>query len=288
VISLNFSFTLYGSGIVNQDIRKLLDSLLVNVGNKIRSRDLPAKFTIFLLEQIVAVEEKQEEAEPVMSMWKSRLAAKLFPWHIELLDKINHNALVRRWIAEQHGRIPTFGHLYDFYRYVHGEVCGGTAIDFLELGVYQGHSIRFWSQMNRDPQSRFIGFDSFEGLPENFTKKFTKGTANMDGAVPQVDDERVSFVKGWFQTTLLGFVDGFTPRSRLVVHNDSNLYSSTLFAFATLNTLLLPGTVVILDDFSHPIHGFRAFADFRRAFWRSAQPVAMTADYAMQAAFVFD
>ena len=58
MISLNFSFTLYGSGIVNQDIRKLLDSLLVNVGNKIRSRDLPAKFTISLLEQIVAIEEK--------------------------------------------------------------------------------------------------------------------------------------------------------------------------------------------------------------------------------------
>jgi hypothetical protein len=52
--------------------------------------------------------------------------------------------------------------LYDFYRYVHGEVCGGTAIDFLEFGVYKGHSIRFWSQMNRDPQSRFIGFDSLK------------------------------------------------------------------------------------------------------------------------------
>ena len=223
-----------------------------------------------------------------MSMWKSRLAAQLFPWHIELLDKINHNALVRRWIAEQRGRIPTFGHLYDFYRYVHDEVCGGTAIDFLELGVYKGHSIRFWSEMNRDPQSRFIGFDSFKGLQENFTKKFTKGAMNLDGAVPQVDDERVSFVKGWFQTTLPGFVIGFTPRSRLVVHNDSNLHSSTLFALASLNTLLVPGAVVILDDFSHPIHGFRAFADYRSAFWRSAHPVAMTADYAMQAAFVFD
>jgi len=223
-----------------------------------------------------------------MSMWKSRLAAKLFPWHIGLLDKINQNALVRRWIAEQRGRIPTFEHLYDFYRYVHDEVCDGTAIDFLEFGVYKGHSIRFWSEMNCDPQSRFIGFDSFEGLPENFTKKFTKGAANMDGAVPQVDDERVSFVKGWFQNTLPGFVNGFTPRSRLVVHNDSNLYSSTFFALASLNTLLVPGAVVILDDFSHPTHGFRAFTDYRNVFWRLAHPVAMTSDYAMQAAFVLD
>jgi O-methyltransferase len=224
-----------------------------------------------------------------MGMWKHRLAAKLFPWHIDLLDKINGNARVRRWISEQRGRIPTFEHLYDFYRYVHGEVCGGTAIDFLEFGVYKGHSIRFWSQMNRNPHSRFIGFDSFEGLPEYFTKKYPKGShGDVAGAVPQITGERVSFVKGWFQNTVPGFLNGFVPRSRLVLHNDSDLYSSTLFTLASLNTLLISGAVVILDDFSAPTHVFRAFADYRSAFWRSAHPVAMTSDYAMQAAFVFD
>jgi hypothetical protein len=35
-----------------------------------------------------------------MSMWRARVAAKLFPFHSDLLDKINGNALVRRWIAE--------------------------------------------------------------------------------------------------------------------------------------------------------------------------------------------
>ena len=96
-----------------------------------------------------------------------------------------------------------------------------TAIDFLEFGVYTGHSIRFWSEMNRDPQSRFIGFDSFEGLPEDWLGNYTKGTFDVGGAVPQIEDERVSFVKGWYQNTLPGFLKGFTPRSRLVVHNDS-------------------------------------------------------------------
>ena len=223
-----------------------------------------------------------------MSMWKARLAAKVFPWHIDLLERINHNALVRRWITEQHGRIPTFEHLYDFYRYVHGEVCGGTAIDFLEFGVYKGDSIRFWSQMNRDPQSRFIGFDSFEGLPENWTKKVPKGAFYVGGAVPQIDDERVTFVTGWFQNALPGFLKGFGPRSRLVVHNDSDLYSSTLFTLVSLHRFLIPGTVIIFDEYSHATHEFRAFADYRSAFWRSATPVAMTSDYALQVAFVFD
>ena len=42
------------------------------------------------------------------------------------------------------------------------------------------------------------------------------------------------------------------------------------------------------DDFSIAAHVFRAFADYRSAFWRSAHPVAMTSDYAAQVPFVFN
>ena len=90
--------------------------------------------------------------------------------------------------------------------------------------------------------------------------------------MPQVGDERVSFAKGWFQTTLPGFANGFTPRSRLVVHNDSDLYSSTLFALASRYTLLVPGAVVILDDFSHTTHVSVHSPINRSAFWRSVAP----------------
>lgn len=216
------------------------------------------------------------------------MAAKLFPWHIGVLDDINGNALVRRWIAEQRGRIPIFDQLHDFYRYVHAEVCGGTAIDFLEFGVYEGNSIRFWSQMNRDPQSRFIGFDSFEGLPEDFTKNWPKGRFDVGGATPEIHDERVSFVKGWFQDTLPDFLRGFVPKSRVIIHNDSDLYSSTLFTLASLHNLLVPQTVIIFDEYTVAMHEFRAFADYRKAFRRTAHPVAMTSDYGSQVAFVFE
>jgi hypothetical protein len=195
---------------------------------------------------------------------------------------------MRLWIAKQRGRIPTFGHLAKFYGHVHDEVCGRTAIDFLEFGVCAGNSISFWLQMNHDPQSWFIGFDSFEGLPEDWTRNYPNGAFCTGGLVPQIYDERVSFVKGWFQNTQPAFLNGFTPRSRLVVHNDSDLYSFTLFTLTSLNMLLVPGAVVLLDDFSMATHVFRAFADYRSPFMRSAHPVAMTSDYAAQLAFVFD
>ena len=51
--------------------------------------------------------------------------------------------------------------------------------------------------------------------------------------------------------------------------------------------LLVPGAVVIFDDFSMATHVFRAFADYKAAFMRSAHPVAMTSDYAAQVAFAW-
>jgi hypothetical protein len=140
-----------------------------------------------------------------MRIRKAKLAATLFPWHIGLLDLINHNALVGRWIAEQRGRIPTIENLYDFYRYVHGEVCGGTAIDFLEFGVYTGHSLRFWSQMNRDPRSRFIGFDSFEGLPEDWLGNYTKGTFDVGVRSRRSTTRGLASSRAGFRTPCLAF-----------------------------------------------------------------------------------
>jgi hypothetical protein len=157
----------------------------------------------------------REEADLAMSLWKHKLC---------------NSISLARWVArlgrpQCSGSVAGYPHLNTFITLspLHDEVCGGTAIDFLEFGVCTGHSIRFWSQINRDPQSRFIGFDSFEGLPEDWTRNYPKGSLDVGGAVPQIDDERVSFVKGWFQNTLPGFLNGFTPRSRLVVHSDSDL-----------------------------------------------------------------
>jgi hypothetical protein len=53
--------------------------------------------------------------------------------------------------------------------------------------TYFGASVRFLSQMNRDPQSHFIGFDSLEGLLENFSTNWPKGRFDVGGAIPQID-----------------------------------------------------------------------------------------------------
>jgi O-methyltransferase len=223
-----------------------------------------------------------------MPQTRAKLAASLFPKHVPFIDKVNHNALVSDWIKSNKDKVQVLPDRFDLYSYLNKNVLHNDAIDYLEFGVYRGDSIRRWSTINTHPNSRFFGFDSFEGLPEGWTNKHGEGAFDVSGNIPQIDDPRVSFVKGWFQHTLRPMLANFQPRSRLVIHNDSDLYSSTLYVLATLDQLIVPDTVIVFDEFCVALHEFRAFFDYQRAFMRSATPLAMTEDFATQAAFVFD
>lgn len=64
----------------------------------------------------------------------------------------------------------------------------GEAITVLEFGVYKGYSIKKFAEFNTNENSKFFGFDSFEGLPENWTRIQPKGTFSIDGNQPIVDD----------------------------------------------------------------------------------------------------
>lgn len=133
-------------------------------------------------------------------------------------------------------------------------------ICYIEYGVHQGYSIKYFSRQNKNQESIFIGLDSFEGLPEDWGD-LPKGTFNESGRIPKVDDERVNFVKGWFQDTektLFARVD-FSKPLNLIVHFDADLYSSTLFALAKMDVFGKPYTA-IFDEFT--THECRALYDY--------------------------
>ena len=148
---------------------------------------------------------------------------------------------------------------------------GRGPIDYLEFGVYQGASIRMWCQANMHPESRFFGFDSFEGLPEDWTTGMSKGAFTTSGKPPDIDDPRVRFVVGWFHQSLPGFLSYYRriPNRPLIIHNDCDLYSSTLCCLASLNAIIRPGTIIIFDEFDHVLHEYRAPADYAKAFMRT-------------------
>jgi hypothetical protein len=71
---------------------------------------------------------------------------------------------------------------------------------YLEFGVFEGASLRFWSNALHNPESQLHGFDSFEGLPETFDAAHPMGFFNTSGHTPTIDDSRITYHVGLFKT----------------------------------------------------------------------------------------
>jgi len=175
---------------------------------------------------------------------------------------------------------PEFTDRLEMYRHINKDTIKGNAIDYLEFGVFRGESMRSWVKLNVDKNSRFYGFDSFEGLPETWRQTQPKGHFNVDGNVPQIDDSRVTFVKGWFGETVPEFIRNFTAQNRLVVHLDADLYSSSMVALIYLSPYLKSGSLLIFDEFYDRDHEFKAFQDYLRISRNTYRVVCNTARFA--------
>ncbi len=190
------------------------------------------------------------------------------------------------WLRHNAGA-KTFDSRYECHKYINEQIVRNAAVDYLEFGVFAGDSIRYWTQLNSNPGSRFFGFDSFEGLPEDmklFTGVLARGAFDVHGRLPHIEDGRVRFVKGYFQDSLPQFLHDFSVKSRLVVHLDADLYSSTLFVLASLHPILVTETILLFDEFAWVDHEFRAFRDYSSAFLRKYRLLAACEPFYSQVA----
>jgi len=154
---------------------------------------------------------------------------------------------------------------------------------YLEFGVFRGASMRYWSSALKHPKTRLHGFDSFEGLPEDFDVDgpYVKGTFDVGGEIPQIDDSRVQFFKGWFDEVLPTYQ--LPDHEVLVIVLDADLYSSTLYVLRHLRPFITPGTFIYFDDMSRPDHEPRAFREFMKESGLGFRLVS--ADYSLNTAF---
>jgi Methyltransferase domain len=182
---------------------------------------------------------------------------------------------------------PVFRTRCELYQHLENTVLCGANMDYLEFGVAAGVSLKAWLELHRKPNSRFWGFDSFEGLPEDWYNDRPKGTFACGGNPPQIADPRLEFVVGLFQETLPRFLTRFRPKARLVIHNDSDLYSATLYTLTQLDPFAMAGTVIIFDEFWDAGHEFRALMDYAVAYRRKFSVIAATQRFG-QAAVVLE
>ncbi len=151
---------------------------------------------------------------------------------------------------------------------------GTTPVSYLEFGVAHGNSIKWWLATCKHPDSRFYGFDTFEGLPESWGV-FDKG--DMHSPIPEVNDNRASFYKGIFQDTLHGFLmenSSKIRQHRLLIHLDADLFSATLFALSQLYPYLRKGDIIMFDEFNVYDHEFMAYRLFTECFYINLKPIS--------------
>lgn len=150
----------------------------------------------------------------------------------------------------------------EMHGYVHDTHVSGGAVDYLEFGVFRGDSIRQWISLNHHSESRFFGFDSFEGLPENWRAGQGQGHFHSGGAVPQIHNARVQFVKGWFDDMVPKFAQGSSAKNRLLLHLDADLYVSTMIPLVHFTQFMSTGTPLIFDELYDRDHEFKALQDW--------------------------
>lgn len=191
-------------------------------------------------------------------------------------------ALLRQKILSEQEDFPVFDYKYNkrklLYTFSHDAIVRDAPIDFFEFGVFSGESFRHWMDVNTHPESRFFGFDSFEGLPEDWhSGNKAKGHFSTNGVTPDIDDPRGTFIKGFFNESLRPFLETYEPKNRMVMHVDADLCSSSLFAMMTMDPFIKRGTLIVFDDFG-PADEFAALYHYGKACGREWKVVAARKD----------
>jgi hypothetical protein len=118
---------------------------------------------------------------------------------------------------------------------------------FCEFGVWRGGTL---THFIRSTAHFWHGFDSFRGLPGRFGDEVV-GHLDLGGKAPEGKDltpERVRFHVGAFAATLPAFLAAHAGPIAFA-HIDCDLYESTATVLALARDRIIPGTVLVFDEY---------------------------------------
>jgi O-methyltransferase len=172
-----------------------------------------------------------------------------------------------------------YGKRYEIYQYVVETFqLQNVRLNYLEFGVAEGDSLKWWLEHCRHENAVFMGFDSFEGLPEDWGV-FKKGEMAFGLESLKVQDPRLRIHKGWFQQTLNKALTDLPDDRRNIIHMDADLFTSTLFVLTQLFRYLKKDDIIIFDEFSTPTHEFNAFRFFVQSCYIKYKVIAAAGNY---------
>ena len=134
-----------------------------------------------------------------------------------------------------------------------------------EFGVDKGKS--FIQLCDLFDMDTVHGFDAFEGLPEGGKWRgntIHKGMFDNDGKPPFEIPPNGSITNGWFEDTLPEFAKEIEGQPARYLHIDCDVYSSTVTILNILGDSIVPGTIIVFDDYCN-------YTGWRTGEWKAWQ-----------------
>jgi hypothetical protein len=208
-----------------------------------------------------------------------RVGAHLSPQRMHDVSCMHAALALGRFVAEQTpgGKTRVRANKLDVYRDAIALAGGAQKPLYVEFGVWEGWSLRWWLEHLGNPHARFIGFDSFDGLPERWRPDYPARTFDRSGAPPLVEDPRVSFEVGLFEKTLRTFEP--PPYDQLIVNVDCTLYSSTATVLEWLEAIVRPGDLIYFDELPEYDHELRALLEHAQRIELRLRPISQARGY---------
>ena len=198
----------------------------------------------------------------------TRLQKELLGMHTDVMD---YDVTAIRLASESSARymidnmraVPNFDNDYDYRDWIVRTQLDPRLELIAENGVATARTINHIARLC--PNKTVHGFDSFEGLPEDWTSRMPKGFFKRN-ALPKVRSN-VELHVGWFDVTLPKFKETIGNKTIQLLHIDSDLYSSAVTILETLADNIVPGTVIMFDEYiNYPgweLDEFKAWQEFK-------------------------
>lgn len=210
---------------------------------------------------------------------------KIFDPFVGILSNLVYLTRLSKWV-QQNKNIAyndfrgkwDYNKRYEMYKWVMENEDLRSPVNYLEFGVAGGKSFDWFMTENSHADSRFYGFDTFDGLPEDWGA-FKKGTFNTNNEIPLIKDYRGKFLKGLFQQKLPAFLPELDKSRKNVFMMDADLWSATLYVLTSISPYLKKGDIIFFDEFVVPTHEFKAFLDFTESYYVNLQLIAAANNY---------
>lgn len=195
-------------------------------------------------------------------------------FRLEVLDRLKQNIIWRKILRENKVRFiaetkKKLNH-NEFNKKIRSVVWDEIAkilgknskIIYIELGVWEGYSIDYFSKLFTNNSSKFNGFDTFTGMPEQW-RHMNVGHYDLSENLPKFSDNRIKLYKGIFQNTLENFLKNLKvdKDTKILINFDCVLYTSTLFCLTKIEHYFKDYYFVFDEFYGDECRAFKHFVD---------------------------